>query len=294
MACARIVRPLLQLLLATLLVSTLFSYSGQLSCKCGCGKNNMSQRFLDELEDLESAVNIEFQINSGSRCSSYNRQNGGSSSSLHLQGLSVDISDLGWTDRQRKKLIKRARRSRYFTKVLTYHDSNHIHIEANPYSGDFVHHKIYKDSSNRYAALDGNYYLGMIQNLQQNQSVRLGYFDSINERNNIAFFFDKLIRKGDDSDIYNHMSLGIGWSRNIQSRHDHYGLNISMGIGEYGSTYYLYYEPAISIGSIFKYMDLWLNIGYILPVNSTTNVHSYVPGPTITLNANIGYFNLIK
>ena len=141
-----IIRPLLQLLLATLFVSTLFSYSGQLSCKCGCGKNNMSQRFLDELDNLESVVNIKFQINSGSRCSSYNRQNGGSAISFHLQGLSVDISDIGWTDRQRKKLIRRARRSGYFTKVLTYYDSNHIHIEADPYGSDFVHHKIYKDS----------------------------------------------------------------------------------------------------------------------------------------------------
>jgi len=281
-------------LILALLVSSIFSYTGNLSCKCGCNRSGMDKKFLKELMKLERKMNMDFHVNSGFRCESYNRKVGGVSSSLHLRGLAVDISALGWTKRQEKKFIRRAKKSEYFTKVVTYYDSNHIHIESSSSDSYFTHRKIYKNPSNQYDLTDGNYFIGLSHGINKKRSIRFGYFDSIDNYNNIVFFSEKLITKALENDSNNHFSVGLGWSRYLSDRYDHYGLNLSMGLGEFESTYYFYYEPSISAGFIFNYFDIWINAGYILPLNSTNNIHSNAPGPNITLNFNVGKFSYRK
>ena len=90
-----------------LTMSFLFSYSGNLSCS-HCGINGMDKEFLKELKKLEKKMQINFHINSGFRCRVHNRNVGGDDNSQHLDGLSVDISDIGWSRNARKRLIRYA------------------------------------------------------------------------------------------------------------------------------------------------------------------------------------------
>ena len=161
-----------------LCVNIFFPYSGELSCGCGCYKNNMNERFLKELRKIENKMNKNFQINSGTRCEDYNkRQSGSSSTSQHLYGLAVDISDRGWYDYERQELVEYAESSGYFTKVLLYHDSNHIHIEKDYSKYSFEHRKIWKNKSsksrNYYSS--SNFYIGSVYNEDNKEFLRLGY-----------------------------------------------------------------------------------------------------------------------
>ena len=72
---------------------------------------------------------------------------------------------------------------------MTYYDSPHIHVEANYPYNYFVHKKIYKDKNNEYYSdISGNFYLGVLQSSNKNQSIRLGYFLPLSEDNNLVFF----------------------------------------------------------------------------------------------------------
>ena len=63
----------------------------EFECKCGCGKNNMNEEFTKLLDLARSRAGVPFRINSASRCSKHNSSIGGSPSSSHKLGLSVDI-----------------------------------------------------------------------------------------------------------------------------------------------------------------------------------------------------------
>jgi hypothetical protein len=63
----------------------------EFTCKCGCGKNNMSDRHMDMLEQAREIANIPFKINSGSRCDTHNIYVGGNEFSEHLSGEGCDI-----------------------------------------------------------------------------------------------------------------------------------------------------------------------------------------------------------
>lgn len=51
----------------------------------------MSDELTGMLDEARSIANIPFRINSGTRCASRNKQEGGLPSSAHLKGLAVDI-----------------------------------------------------------------------------------------------------------------------------------------------------------------------------------------------------------
>ncbi|MBF0516958.1 MAG: peptidase M15 [Nitrospirae bacterium] len=61
------------------------------TCKCGCGKNNISQALVDRLDELRDAVNFPLVITSGTRCAKHNEAVGGAADSAHLKGLAADI-----------------------------------------------------------------------------------------------------------------------------------------------------------------------------------------------------------
>ena len=63
----------------------------EFDCKC-CGKNEMSEAFMDRRDTARGTAGIPFRINSGYRCIAHNAEVGGKSTSSHLKGLAVDIN----------------------------------------------------------------------------------------------------------------------------------------------------------------------------------------------------------
>tara|TARA_Y100001970_G_C14172199_1_gene824782 strand:- start:757 stop:1590 length:834 start_codon:yes stop_codon:yes gene_type:complete len=106
----------------------------------------MNTEFLKELKVLENKMDKNFVITSGTRCKKNNQANGGVYNSQHLKGFAVDISGSGWSDNDKNRLARYAKESGYFTKVVKYTDSRHIHIEYRP--GDYFSYKT-KTKGNR-------------------------------------------------------------------------------------------------------------------------------------------------
>lgn len=63
----------------------------EFDCKCGCGKNNMTEKQMDMLLAARIEADIPFIINSGARCETHNMYVGGNEESEHLFGEGTDI-----------------------------------------------------------------------------------------------------------------------------------------------------------------------------------------------------------
>lgn len=63
----------------------------ELSCKCGCGLNNIKPELLDALEDLRRRYGRKMRVNSASRCWDHNYKVKGHIRSAHMTGEAVDI-----------------------------------------------------------------------------------------------------------------------------------------------------------------------------------------------------------
>jgi len=60
-------------------------------CRCGCGRAEVQQKFVEKLQRLRNLCRRPIIIVSGYRCSDYNRKIGGHPNSYHCQGLAADI-----------------------------------------------------------------------------------------------------------------------------------------------------------------------------------------------------------
>ena len=64
----------------------------EFKCKCGtCGGGVMNAAFMQKLQALRDAYGKPMVPSSGFRCSAHNRKEGGSVTSMHLQGRAADI-----------------------------------------------------------------------------------------------------------------------------------------------------------------------------------------------------------
>ena len=63
----------------------------EFDCKCGCGTNNMNPEVMVMLFNARTYANMPFKINSGARCETHNKKEGGSATSSHLKGVAIDI-----------------------------------------------------------------------------------------------------------------------------------------------------------------------------------------------------------
>jgi uncharacterized protein YcbK (DUF882 family) len=69
----------------------------EFACKCGCGFDSVSPELVRELQALVDAFekkgynDVTITINSGNRCPTHNRNEGGSVNSRHMQGLAADF-----------------------------------------------------------------------------------------------------------------------------------------------------------------------------------------------------------
>ena len=66
----------------------------EFDCQC-CGANLMDSDFLDKIDLARDIAHFPFYINSGFRCKSHNKDEGGSAVSSHLMGLACDIKCVG-------------------------------------------------------------------------------------------------------------------------------------------------------------------------------------------------------
>lgn len=64
----------------------------EFSCKCGCGFNNIEEKFARTLDVARDLAGTSFVITSGCRCEHHNREVGGKQESSHPKGCACDIS----------------------------------------------------------------------------------------------------------------------------------------------------------------------------------------------------------
>jgi uncharacterized protein YcbK (DUF882 family) len=70
----------------------------ELACPC-CGKFNMSEPFLQFIQQVRTIAGVPMPVNSGVRCREHNIEVGGKPNSPHLDGVAVDIHIVSDTNR---------------------------------------------------------------------------------------------------------------------------------------------------------------------------------------------------
>lgn len=63
----------------------------EFTCKCGCNSCEMDKKFLLMLDRARVFSGIPFKITSGYRCTTHNKNVGGSKTSSHQYGYAADI-----------------------------------------------------------------------------------------------------------------------------------------------------------------------------------------------------------
>ena len=63
----------------------------EFACKCGCGKDNISETLVNQLQRARDLLGVSIIVTSGCRCLTWNSHEGGSDTSAHLDGLASDI-----------------------------------------------------------------------------------------------------------------------------------------------------------------------------------------------------------
>lgn len=63
----------------------------ELACRCGCGLLP-TQELIDKLDEIREAFGGPIEVNSGARCSVYNRKIGGARFSSHIEGKAADLA----------------------------------------------------------------------------------------------------------------------------------------------------------------------------------------------------------
>lgn len=101
-------------------------------CPC-CGKANMDNEFLEELDAARHFAGVSFKLTSAYRCMSHNKKVNGSETSSHLKGLAVDI----FCDNSAERVsIIDGLLQAGFTRIGIAHDF--IHVDGDPDKQDAV------------------------------------------------------------------------------------------------------------------------------------------------------------
>lgn len=98
----------------------------EFECKCGCGRNEMDEGFLEKLDYARDIANTPFLINSGFRCPDHNKAIK-SNSNNHPSGHATDIQCL---DSQSRYKIITAMFTVGFTRIGIH--PKFIHCDDNP------------------------------------------------------------------------------------------------------------------------------------------------------------------
>jgi len=99
----------------------------ELECKCGCELYNVTDEFLEKLNQARSIAGVPFKVNSCCRCAQHNKDEGGSETSSHLSGVAVDLSS--FNSRERFKILEGAILAE-FTRIGLGEDFIHLDIDS--------------------------------------------------------------------------------------------------------------------------------------------------------------------
>lgn len=104
----------------------------EFACNCGCGEDNISERFLSRLDFAREAAGIPFSINSGARCAIHNKKVGGSPTSSHLASATKisHAADISARDGQARFKIVKALQDAGFTRIGIA--DTFIHVDDDP------------------------------------------------------------------------------------------------------------------------------------------------------------------
>jgi len=62
----------------------------EFACKCGCGFDDVNKGLVHRLQVVRDIIQVRMIINSGCRCKTHNKNEGGESVSFHLIGEAAD------------------------------------------------------------------------------------------------------------------------------------------------------------------------------------------------------------
>ena len=65
--------------------------STEFTCKCGCGRNKINERFVERLQMLRNKIGAPINVTSGFRCPTHSIRVGGSYNDAHTLGIAADI-----------------------------------------------------------------------------------------------------------------------------------------------------------------------------------------------------------
>lgn len=105
-------------------VSTKNFKNEEFECKCGCGKNEVSQKLLEKLQLARELANVPFKITSGYRCETHNKNVGGVTGSTHTLGLAADIEAVG---KNRIRILVSL--ARFFDRIGIANNFIHVDID---------------------------------------------------------------------------------------------------------------------------------------------------------------------
>ena len=97
-------------------------------CRCGCGKNAMTEEVICIASILRMLVGHPLRVNSGFRCESYNKRIGGSPKSQHLTGNAMDLT-VGVVDYDFNLLVRYAEQSGC-RGLGKYKKKNFVHLDC--------------------------------------------------------------------------------------------------------------------------------------------------------------------
>src|SRR5574340_758718 len=111
--------------------------SDEFSCKCGCGFDEVSPELIEVLEELREVYQQPITINSGCRCESWNKIQGGEPNSQHLLGNAADIVVRGVSPHKTYQYLDKKYQNKYG--IGLYLSWVHVDVRKNKARWDKTH-----------------------------------------------------------------------------------------------------------------------------------------------------------
>lgn len=101
----------------------------EFSCHCGCGFAAVDKKLNEVLEDVRKYFDAPLTINSGCRCTTYNKKVGGAQKSQHVKGMAADITVMNIAPNAVADYLERAHKR---CSVGRYDTFTHIDVRDTP------------------------------------------------------------------------------------------------------------------------------------------------------------------
>ena len=102
----------------------------EMCCKCGCGRADMDEGFMDRLQAMRTEAGIPFQVNSGYRCPDYNdRISTTGRNGPHPTGHAVDLGCSGGRAHEVQRLAHKHGMTGIGSKQHGPHEGRFLHLD---------------------------------------------------------------------------------------------------------------------------------------------------------------------